>query len=229
MTTLRSAAAPTAGGTAGAPSPLQALLLLAHPRGNSLTAQIADRAFRRMQAAGVTVDVLNLHAEGFDPRMGTADEPDWNDRDREYSAEVRAHMQRIDAADAIVVVFPIWWFGLPAILKGWVDRVWNYGFAYGRSSPRLAGKRILWVGLAGYSEELFVNGGWDELMDRQLRVGISEFSGIEDATVRLIYGTVPDRADHEARSAHLRTVLTSADTALNEFLGLPSGFAPVPA
>jgi putative NADPH-quinone reductase len=69
--------------------------------------------------------------------MGTADEPDWNDREREYSAEVWAHMQRIDAADTMIVVFPIWWFGLPAILKGWVDRVWNCGFAYGRSGPRL--------------------------------------------------------------------------------------------
>jgi hypothetical protein len=60
-------------------------------------------------------------------------------------------------------------------------------------------------------------------------VGISEFSGIEDVSVRLLYGTVPDHADHEARSAHLRAVVTSADTALNEFLGLPSGLAPVPA
>jgi putative NADPH-quinone reductase len=43
----------------------------------------------------------------------------------------------------------VYWQNVPAILKGWIDRVWNYGFAYGRSRPRLAGKRMLWLSLAG--------------------------------------------------------------------------------
>ncbi|OPC84569.1 NADPH oxidoreductase [Embleya scabrispora] len=186
-----------------------ALLVVAHPRADSLTARVAARAHARLLADGHTVDVLDLHAEGFDPRMTVEDEPDWSDRDKLYSPEVRAHMARIEAADTIVVVFPVWWFGLPALLQGWVDRVWNHGFAYGRSRPRLAGRRMVWLGLAGYSREHFAEGGWDDLLDRRLRVGISHFCGIEDARVRLFHDTV-------ATGAHDGDILDAAEAAIAE-------------
>jgi NAD(P)H dehydrogenase (quinone) len=205
-------------------TPERALLVLAHPREDSLTARAALRARARLEAGGATVDVLDLHAEGFDPRMTPADEPDWADRDKEYSAEVVAHLRRVAAADTIVVVFPVWWFGLPAILKGWFDRVWNYGETYGRSRPRLAGKRMRWLGLTGYGREHFTDGGWDELLDRQLRVGISQFCGIDDAVVRLVHGSVPGRGGDAAD--HVLTVLAAADAALDDLLGDHAG-APV--
>ncbi|MBT2401363.1 NAD(P)H oxidoreductase [Streptomyces sp. ISL-100] len=182
-----------------------ALLVVAHPRPDSLTAQLAERARARLAADGYSVDVLDLHAEDFDPRMSPADEPDWADLDKEYSAEVRAHMRRVWAADTIVVVFPLWWFGLPAILKGWIDRVWNNGFAYGQRAPRLRGKRMLWLALAAYGEEQFVERGWNELVGRLLRVGISEYCGIEDAQVHFVYDSLGAGAD----------VLKEADVALD--------------
>ncbi|MCJ0873564.1 NAD(P)H oxidoreductase [Streptomyces sp. AP-93] len=167
-----------------------ALVVLAHPRGDSLTAQLARRAVARLEADGHTVDVLDLHAEGFDPRMGAEDEPDWSDPDKEYSAETRAHMDRIAAAEILVVVFPLWWFGLPAILKGWIDRVWNNGFAYGRSHPLLKGKRMVWIPLVSYPEAKFKELGWDEPVDRLLRVGISQYCGIEEAVVHFVYDSL---------------------------------------
>ncbi|MDT0347052.1 NAD(P)H oxidoreductase [Streptomyces litchfieldiae] len=192
-----------------------ALLVVAHPRPDSLTARIADRARERLADDGFTVDVLDLHAEEFDPRMTTEDEPDWTDRDKTYSATTEAHMRRLAAADTIVVVFPVWWMGLPAILKGWIDRVWNYGFAYGRGRPRLHGKRILWFGLAGYSEDDFTSPGWDELLKRQLTEGISRFCGIDDATVHLLYGTVPNGTP---AARHIAALLTTADADLTTLL-----------
>ncbi|MFD9561789.1 NAD(P)H oxidoreductase [Streptomyces sp. NPDC059994] len=186
-----------------------ALLVLAHPRGDSLTAQIAHRARERLVDAGYTVDLLDLYAEDFDPRTGPEDEPDWADRDKEYSPEVRSHMDRIDTADTIVVVFPLWWFGLPAILKGWIDRVWNYGFAYGRSRPRLGTKRMLWLGLSSYPREQFAELGWDTLIERQLRVGVSEFCGIKDTSVEFV---------HDSLSVGSQG-LAAADSALAAFLG----------
>lgn len=167
-----------------------ALVVVAHPRGDSLTAQLARRAVARLEADGHTVDVLDLHAEGFDPRMGTEDEPDWSDPDKEYSTETRAHMDRIAAAEILVVVFPLWWFGLPAILKGWIDRVWNNGFAYGRSHPLLTGKRMVWIPLVSYPEAKFKELDWVEPVDRLLRVGISEYCGIQDATVHFVYDSL---------------------------------------
>lgn len=186
-----------------------ALLVVAHPRTDSLTATVALRARARLDDAGYDVDVLDLYAEDFDPRLRPADEPDWGDRDKVYSEDVRAHQKRVEAADVIVVVFPVWWFGMPAILKGWVDRVWNYGFAYGRSRPRLAAKRMAWLGLAGYGRAHFAENGWADLVERTLRVGISEFCGIRDATVTLLYDTLesPDG------------VLGETDGVLEGFLG----------
>ncbi|MEU5875988.1 NAD(P)H oxidoreductase [Spirillospora sp. NPDC047279] len=192
---------------------MNALVVVAHHRSTSLTTSIASRAKARLEAEGHTVDLLDLHAEGFDPRMNPEDEPDWGDRDKVYSAEVGDHMRRIDAADLLLIVFPVWWYGLPATLKGWIDRVWNYGFAYGRSEPRLAGKRMVWLGLAGESRASYAEHGLDKALATQLRVGISNYCGITDVDVRFVYGTVPEDPDTDVLSAaeeELTTTLTTA-------------------
>lgn len=180
------------------------LAVLAHPRRNSLTGQVTDLVCARLQPA---VDLLDLYREGFDPRMGPADEPDWQNHDKKYSTEVHAHMNRILAADEIVVVFPIWWSAPPAILKGWIDRVWNLGFAYGRREPLLGRKRMLWIGLASGSREDYARFGTARLLDRMLRVEISHFCGIADASLRFVHNT-KDPAD----------VIADADAVLDEFI-----------
>ncbi|CAM5351956.1 NAD(P)H dehydrogenase OS=Streptomyces glaucescens OX=1907 GN=SGLAU_32060 PE=3 SV=1 [Streptomyces glaucescens] len=80
-------------------------MVVGHPRSDSLTAQLAQRARDRLAAHGFSVDVLDLHAEGFDPRTGLADEPDWEDPEKECTPEVRA------------LVFPLWWL-VAGVLKG---------------------------------------------------------------------------------------------------------------
>jgi len=167
-----------------------ALVVSCHPRPDSLTAATAARARDRLLAAGHTVDHLDLYAEGFDPSLAPEDEPDWSDHTKQYSDEVTAHMARVAAADVIVVVFPVWWWSLPAMAKGWVDRVWNRGFAYDPSA--LAGKRMLWLGLAGGSAHHYATHGFDSILELQLRVGVSEYCGITDATVHLVHDTLTD-------------------------------------
>lgn len=168
------------------------LVVTGHPRTDSLTSGLARRARERLTAEGHAVDFLDLDAEGFDPRMPRADEPDWDDPGKEYSPEVRAHMRRVADADAIVVVFPLWWFGLPALLKGWVDRVWNHGFAYGARENVLGRTRILWVPLVSYDQEQFAELGWEETVTRVLDRGISGFCGItpERVAVRYVYDSL---------------------------------------
>ncbi|MER6016451.1 NAD(P)H oxidoreductase [Streptomyces bluensis] len=209
--------------SAPAPAPedrtARALLVLAHPRADSLTAHSGRRTREHLERHGYTVDVLDLHAEGFDPRMSAQDEPDWDDPGKRYSDEVHAHMARVDAADTLVVVFPVWWFDVPAILKGWIDRVWNHGLTYGVDPSPLATKRILWLGLAGGSRAAYAEQGLDEMIDRHLRVGISEFCGLKDIAVRLVYDTVSDRPVAATREA----VLAATDGIVAEFLdGAPA-------
>ncbi|MEU3427316.1 NAD(P)H oxidoreductase [Streptomyces gardneri] len=194
------------------------LLVHAHPRSDSLTTQVADLAHARLKDAGGTVDVLDLYAEGFDPVLRPADEPDWEDREKRYSPEVHAHMDRILAADDIVIVFPVWWMAPPAVLKGWIDRVWNYGFAYGRSKPRLAAKRMLWLALMGQSAQEIEALGLSAVVDTQLRLGVSEYCGIEDASVRIVYGTELSGVPKDRRPERVRALLAEADAALEGVL-----------
>lgn len=176
-----------------------ALVVVAHHRTDSLTAHTARRAADRLEAAGYRIDLLDLHAEGFDPRMNTSDQPDWGNRDKTYSDEVHAHMRRILDADVVVAVFPVYWQSVPAILKGWIDRVWNYGFAYGRSKPRLAGKRILWLGLAGATSGDPVVEGMHTVLETNLSEGIAYYCGFSRSTVGLLTDAEerPQRVDAE--------------------------------
>ncbi|MEU8891491.1 NAD(P)H oxidoreductase [Streptomyces sp. NPDC048442] len=173
-----------------------ALVVVAHHRTDSLTAHTARRAAARLEAAGYRIDLLDLHAEGFDPGMNTSDEPDWGNRDKVYSDEVQAHMQRILDADVVVAVFPVYWQSVPALLKGWIDRVWNYGFAYGRSKPRLAGKRMLWLGLAGATAEDPLVEGMQTVLETNLNDGIASYCGFSRSTVGLL-------TDAEERPQHV--------------------------
>lgn len=176
-----------------------ALVVVAHHRTDSLTAHTARRAAARLEAAGYRIDLLDLHAEGFDPRMNTSDQPDWGNREKAYSEETHAHMRRILDADVVVAVFPVYWQSVPAILKGWIDRVWNYGFAYGRSKPRLAGKRMLWLGLAGATADDPIVKGMQAVLETNLSEGIAYYCGFSHSTVGLLTDAEerPQRVDAE--------------------------------
>lgn len=209
-----------------------ALVVLAHHRADSLSAHVARRAAARLTTAGYTIDFLDLHAENFDPRMTVADQPDWGHRDKRYSPGVEAHMARLLAAEVVVVVFPVYWQSVPATLKGWIDSVWNYGFAYGRSKPRLAGKRILWLGLAGATAGDDIVPGMQQLLEAQLSAGLAYYSGFADSRV----GLLPDAEDQpqsldaegnlvigeaisgDARAAHYAAFEATAESFVEDFL-----------
>lgn len=126
-------------------------------------------------------------------------------------------MDRVLAADEIVAVFPVWWFAPPAVLKGWIDRVWNYGFAYGHSTLRLAAKRMLWLGLAGGTAAEYEELGLGASLEHQLRAGVSEFCGVTDTAVRLLYGTELSGVQEPLRPARVEEILAATDDVLTAF------------
>jgi putative NADPH-quinone reductase len=116
-------------------------LIYAHPLGQSLTARLAATVEARARAQGWQVTRRDLYAEDFDPRL-TAEE-----REGYYATPpgtLGAEKAELAAAQVLILVFPTWWFGFPAILKGWFDRVWTPGLAYdhapdlGAMRPRLS-------------------------------------------------------------------------------------------
>lgn len=162
------------------------LLVFAHPRRDSLSGQVADRMSRILAEGGFVIDWADLVAEGFDPVLRQEDEPDWNNPDKVYSPAVMREMGRIRRNDATIMVFPVYSWSTPAILRGWIDRVWNYGFAYG---PRKYPQRRVWmVGVAGNTREDFAKRRYDEAMQITLDLGVLGYCGIADRRLEVLYG-----------------------------------------
>jgi NAD(P)H dehydrogenase (quinone) len=195
-----------------------ALVVMAHHRADSLTAALARRTADRLEAAGYRVDFLDLHREGFDPRNRVEDEPDYGNRDKRYSDEVHAHAERLLAADLVAAVFPVWWFGLPALMKGWIDRVWNYGLAYGRREKPMAGKRMLWLGLAGLPADDPNADLVAALLDGALRRGISEYCDVTDVHTQALFDSEAKGLEGVERGAYYAALFASADDAVAKLL-----------
>jgi NAD(P)H dehydrogenase (quinone) len=167
---------------------MNVLMVLAHPRRDSLTGQAAEAFAAAAAANGHQIEWADLMAEGFDPVLREADEPDWNDPEKVYSEAVRREMARVERNDATVMVFPVWWWSMPAILKGWVDRVWNNGWAYGgRKFPQ---RRAWMIGIAGTDLAAYRKRGYDAAMKTQLDVGILEYCGIPERRFELLFGSI---------------------------------------
>lgn len=164
------------------------LLVLAHPRRTSLTAQVADRFAALLSASGHEIEWADLITEGFNPVMHEADEPDWNDAEKIYSAEVLREMQRIRRNDATVMIFPVYWWSVPAILKGWIDRVWNHGFAYG--SRKYPHRRVWMIGVAGNRREDYAKRRYDEAMRISLDVGLLSYCAVAERRFELLHGSI---------------------------------------
>jgi len=164
---------------------MKVLVVFDHPRRASFSGAVLDAFLEGLAEAGHEAEVADLYSEGFDPRMPLADEPDWDDDDKVYSEAVLAEQARIARHDAIAFVFPVWWWSVPAMTKGWIDRVWNNGWAYG--ARKLPQERALMIGVAANSEDGYRKRGYDEAMRVQLEVGILNYCGIENAALALLY------------------------------------------
>lgn len=92
-------------------------LVWAHPRHDSLTAHIADAIHQRAMERKIQVTELDLYRRNFNPVMTLEDEPDWKNMDKRYSPEVHQLYSELLEHDTLVVVFPLWWYSFPAMLR----------------------------------------------------------------------------------------------------------------
>jgi len=168
--------------------PMKILLVTAHPRPESLTHAVAKVFADAARSKGHEIEAADLMAEGFDPVLREPDEPDWGNPDKRYSDAVLHEMTRIERNEATVMVFPVWWWSMPALLKGWIDRVWKHGWAYGdKTYPH---KRAWMLAIAGSSAEAYAKRGYDGAMRTTLDVGILDFCGITETRLELLFGAV---------------------------------------
>lgn len=108
---------------------MKCLLVTAHPLSDSLCAALAKQAVMALSEAGHEVQVEDLYAQEFQAALSIPERRSYYAG--QYDAQaVAGATTRLLEAEALVLVFPTWWFGFPAILKGWFDRVWGPGIAY---------------------------------------------------------------------------------------------------
>jgi putative NADPH-quinone reductase len=134
---------------------VKCLVVIAHPLQESLCHTLATKAVETLRTAGHEVLIEDLYRNDFVASLTASERSSYYSPSYD-SAGVQSEVDRLLSAEALVLCFPTWWFGFPAILKGWFDRVWGPGIAYdhandlGPIKPRLPGlKKVLVVTTLG--------------------------------------------------------------------------------
>ena len=109
---------------------MRALVVYAHPSPDSLTHAACERATAALTAAGHDVTCLDLYAEQVDAAMSEAERRAYHTAGPILDPTVAHHAELVRRAEALVFVYPTWWMGPPAVLKGWLDRVLVPGVAF---------------------------------------------------------------------------------------------------
>ncbi|RKX78184.1 MAG: hypothetical protein DRP70_13045 [Spirochaetes bacterium] len=173
----------------------KALIVHADPKNDNLTAALRDRMAEILVSQGWEVEVRSLYEDSFNP-VATADEVSYQKPSPDsIDPQVAEYQALITKADAIVLVYPLWWKQPPAMLKGWQDRVFSYGFAYEfvNNSPDsvislLAGKKLLIINVAASSKDTYEDQGYLHYLDLA-DASLYGASGIELARRHIIYSS----------------------------------------
>lgn len=201
---------------------MKVLLVYWHPEPKSFNHAMFEVAIEALTGAGNEVISSDLHAISFDPVSSRANfttvkdsnflkpqlEEIYATEHRGFAGDLEAEMEKVEWCDLMIWQFPLWWFSVPAVLKGWVDRVFAMGRVYG--SGRLyqtgvcAGKRAMLSLTTGGGEEHYQPGGFNgDMMGilRPIHRGMLQFVGFEVLAPHIVYG--PAHMDDQQRQAAL--------------------------
>ncbi|MDP2156214.1 MAG: NAD(P)H-dependent oxidoreductase [Nitrospirota bacterium] len=157
------------------------LILYAHPNPKSFNHAILETVQTELQKAGREVSLRDLYAQNFNPVLSANDLA--GIVQGKLQPEVKAEQEHISSADVIVVIYPLWWSGMPAILKGYIDRVFTDGFAYHISETGidslLKSKKVLLITTTGAPQEMYEASGMFKSMAQTTGEGIFQFTGME--------------------------------------------------
>lgn len=161
---------------------MHALIVVSHPDSQSLTHAVAQAFAKGLAASGGhSTEIADIAAEGFDPAFNQ------NDRSAYFlkaplPSDIVREQARVDRADALVLVYPIYWWSFPGQLKGWIDRVFTNGWAYeetpdGKLIKRLGHLAVHLIGIGGAHARTYDRHGYAQAMRTQIDHGIFDFCG----------------------------------------------------
>ena len=163
-----------------------------HPEAGSLTEAVTSRVVEGFTVGtGDTVDVMDLHREGFDAHM-TAQDLAFYRGLGELPEDVKVIQRRIDRADALALVFPMYWWSTPGVVKGWFDRVLTRAWAFDYSAegtvvPLLQHLPVLLVVVAATDRSGLQKHGYEQALQTQLNAGILGFCGMTDVRTHILF------------------------------------------
>lgn len=206
---------------------MKVLIVHAHPEPQSFNGALTRTAVETLERLGHSVTVSDLYAMGFDPvsdrrNFTTIKDPDYFKQQLEemhasehngFSLDIHAEMQKLEQGNLLILQFPLWWFGMPAILKGWVDRVFAMGRIYGGGKwydqGAFRGKRAMCSVTTGGGESIYsptgLNGDIQQILF-PINHGILYFTGFDVLPPFLVHA--PVRMEIEAREAQLERYRT---------------------
>jgi NAD(P)H dehydrogenase (quinone) len=214
---------------------MRVLIVHAHHEPRSFNGALTERAVRTLREAGHEVEVSDLYAMGFDPVSdrrnftGVKDPAYLKQQVEEmhatatngFAADIADELAKVERCDALIFQFPLWWFGPPAILKGWVDRVFAAGRAYGGGRwferGAFAGKRAMVAMTTGGPPTMFNGYGLDPTLEtilRPIQHGIFWFTGFDPLPPFIAYA--PARATAEEREAMLEAYARRVERIFDE-------------
>ncbi|MCA1919068.1 MAG: NAD(P)H-dependent oxidoreductase [Flavobacterium piscis] len=157
------------------------LIVYAHPNSGSLNHFFKQTVLESLQESGEEIAVRDLNEINFNPVLSLEDMN--GQRMGTVADDVKTEQDFITWADRIIFIYPIWWTGMPAIMKGFIDRVFSYGFAYrydqGVQKGLLTGKKTIIINSHGKSNAEYEAMGMDKALILTSDTGIFTYSGLE--------------------------------------------------
>lgn len=131
---------------------MNVLIVYCHPSSNSFTFRVKESFVKGARNGGHNVEISDLYVEGFNPVMSPQEyrREAFYDESLDIPQDVLEQQARVNLADCVVFIYPDFWTAAPAMLEGWFQRVWTYGYAYG-GSPKIHLKKALFLVTMGGS------------------------------------------------------------------------------
>jgi NAD(P)H dehydrogenase (quinone) len=177
------------------------LIVYAHPNPQSFNHAIREKIEGTLQAANCEYAVRDLYEMHFDPALKAAEiAMGW---DGPVPDDIKQEQDHIRASDVLIFIYPIWWSDMPAMLKGYIDRVFSYGFAWTMEqdtfSGLLKGKKAVIVNTLASHRDEFISMGLLECMNKTIDAGIFDFSGIQVIEHKYLCGVLEATAEERVR------------------------------
>jgi NAD(P)H dehydrogenase (quinone) len=193
---------------------MKVFIVYCHPSGDSLTREVRDSFIAGLESAGHDYILSDLYRMNFFSDMGEGEYL----REAYYRGElplpqdVKADQEKINASDAIVFIYPVFWTEAPSKLVGWFDRVWTFGFAYGENRSMKTLEKGLVLCVAGNTLEYFEKTGLGEAM-KKVMLEDRLFDRVKQKEMIILDASSRELAERESsRLKHLKRAFEAGIT-----------------